>query len=127
MCAADAAGRWRSWRALAARPDVVKTQRPCRKCPSTPLILGSPLRLTVASANVFMPVSSFATSRPVKERVGWSMMLRRCSVATLIDAASRASSSSSSPEVSSIPGSFSPHCPSVEWTGAPIGPLVSPA
>ncbi|MFB4308215.1 hypothetical protein [Actinomadura sp. GTD37] len=50
MCAALTAGRAAVWRALAAPRAVPKCHLPCRKCPSTPLIRGSPLAVTVDRA-----------------------------------------------------------------------------
>ena len=58
MWATLAAGRAARWAALAAVPLVLKDQVPCRKCPSSALIRGSPAAVTVATLSTFMPVSS---------------------------------------------------------------------
>jgi hypothetical protein len=53
---------------LAADLAVPKTQRPCRKCPSTALILGSPLAVTVAIDSVHMPVMTSVSCLAVSVR-----------------------------------------------------------
>src|SRR5580700_3581853 len=54
MWATLTAGRAARCCALAEGPSVLQVQVPCRKCPSTALIRGSPRAVTVASESTFM-------------------------------------------------------------------------
>src|SRR3954451_20420538 len=102
-----AAGRAFRWRAFAADPDVVNTQRACRKWPSTALIRGSPRAVTVARFSVRIPVR-IRTSSSASSRRGSVMMLRRCSVARAYAASRSLCSSVTSAAVSFIFPSLTP-------------------
>ncbi len=68
---------------------MLKTQQPCRKCPSAALTRGSPAAVTLLTASVHMPVMTPASWAAVRVRPGRTIDLR-CPVDRASEASSRA-------------------------------------